>query len=752
MYLRFFGRSAAAVSCVVWTLGAHAQEASPPPTPPPAATTTPPESKGAVPLPTLQVESAPKPKVAKKKSAAKSAAKQSPAPQPAPSAPMPVTAPSTEGLTGELLRASRQETSGVTSFSAAEVERSNGTNLYDVISSTPNLTPAAGGATLPAIRGESAGPSDLGGTLLYGTSPQIALIADDIARVTSYSNASFTNLYDVKWVDVLKGPQPAMVGTNAFAGAYVVKTNDPGFKWYSESFSEVTWSEVTGVNYRVAGVANAPLSSEAAMRLVVQFEDGDDPFDVRVKGVIPPAGKDIEAINDFTTLNLRGKFLVEPDNVPGLSILATAEYQQGIDNAFNSFVDKPSTSGFRYRDRVSVYGNDIRIFDTEAWVGGLTATYALSSREELKSVTSYVWDNFASAPQSVGTKINDVTETRFAQDLVYGFRGVNQLTGVVGVSVTQDNRYYKVTAPITLVQDFEIENQAVYADVAWNFAPRFDLLFGGRIDHRRDDRSTFYDTAAPAPGVTRPYQDEETYLLPKIGLQYHLGISETIAATVRKGYNPGGAFVNIYTGAYFEFQDETMWTYEVAYRNRLLQDKLSVGVTAYYNDYKDKQLFISPTPFNYTIFNEPKARSYGVEFEANAAVTDDLDVRAGLGLQQTELLDITPATLAVVKGPDFGMDPAVTPSIALAWRPLTGVELSSKLMYVSSYYSYINAPANKAGDYTLLDIGASYTMGPIVARAFINNVTDEVAASTVYEFGATLLPPRTFGSSLKVSF
>ncbi len=177
-----------------------------------------------------------------------------------------------------------------------------------------------------------------------------------------------------------------------------------------------------------------------------------------------------------------------------------------------------------------------------------------------------------------------------------------------------------------------------------------------------------------------------------------------------------------------------------------------MGVTAYYNDYKNKQLFISPTPFNYTIFNEPKARSYGVEFEAKAPVTDDLDVRAGLGLQQTELVDITPATLAVVKGTDFGMDPAVTPSIAFAWRPLTGVELSSKLMYVSSYYSYINAPANKAGDYTLLDIGASYTTGPIVARAFINNVTDEVAASTVYDAGATLLPPRTFGSSLKASF
>lgn len=516
---------------------ANAQAPEPPAPAPAAATTTVPESKGTVPLPPLQVESAAKPKAAKKKPASKSAAKQSPPPQPAPSTSAPVTPPSTEGLSGELLRASRQETSGVTSFSTGEVERSGTSSLYDVISSTPNLTPAAGGATLPAIRGESAGPSDLGGTLLYGTSPQIALIADDIARVTSYSNASFTNLYDVKWVDVLKGPQPAMIGTNAFAGAYVVKTNDPEFRWYSESLSEVTWSEVTGVNYRVAGVANAPLSSEAAMRLVVQFEDGDDPFEVRVKNVLPPAGKDIEAINDYTTLNLRGKFLVKPDSIPGLSVLATAEYQQGIDNGFNSFVDKPSTSGFRYRDRVSLYSNDIRIFDTEAWVGGLTATYALSSREELKSVTSYVWDNFASAPQSVGTKINDVTETRFAQDLVYGFRDVDHLTGVVGASVTQDNRYYGISVPIALVQDFDIENQAVYADLAWNFAPRFDLLFGGRVDHRRDDRFTFVDSIF-APGATYEYAAEKTYLLPKIGLQYHLGISETIAATVRKGYNP----------------------------------------------------------------------------------------------------------------------------------------------------------------------------------------------------------------------
>ena len=247
----------------------------------------------------------------------------------------------------------------------------------------------------------------------------------------------------------------------------------------------MTWSEVTGVNYRVAGVANAPLSSEAAMRLVVQFEDGDDPFDVRVKNVFPPAGKDIEAINDFTTLNLRGKFLVEPDNIPGLSILATAEYQQGIDNAFNSFVDKPSVSGFRYRDRVSLYGNDIRIFDTEAWVGGLTATYALSSREELKSVTSYVWDNFASAPQSVRHEDQRCYRNcALRRTSSMASAVVNQFTGVVGASVTQDNRYYRYHRSDHAGAGPRDREPSDYADVAWNFAPRFDLLFGGRIDHR----------------------------------------------------------------------------------------------------------------------------------------------------------------------------------------------------------------------------------------------------------------------------
>jgi iron complex outermembrane receptor protein len=727
---------------------ANAQAPEPPTPAPPAA--------GSTQLPPVVVDAPAQKKAAPKKKSAK--AKQKSAAPVVSAAPTPTTPPPapSQGLSGELLRASQQNTSGVTTFTAADVQRSGDTGVYDVIKSTPNLTPAAGGATLPAIRGEGAGPSDLGGTLLYGTSPQSVLVVDNVARVSSYANSSFQNLYDVSWVDVLKGPQPAVVGTNAFAGAFVVKTNDPEFKWYGESFSEITWNEFSGLNYRVAGVANAPLSSEAAMRLVVQFEEGDDPYDVLVKGApnatpTPPPRKDLEEINDFRTLNLRGKFLVEPDSIPGLTVLATAEYQSGIDNAFNSFVDLPSKSGRRYRDRASLYSNDIRIFDTEAWVGGLTATYALSSREELKSVTSYLSDHFSSAPQSLGTKIDDVTETRFAQDLQYGFRGVSNMTGVVGVSVTQDDRYYGISVPIKLQQDFEIENQAVYADVAWNFAPRFDLLFGGRVDHRRDDRWTYVD-AAFAPPATRLYSDEETYLLPKIGLQYRLDIDETIAATVRQGYNPGGAFANIYTGVYFEFQDETMWTYEVAYRNRLLQDQLSVGVTAFYNDYKDKQLFISKSVLDYTIINEPKARSYGLELEAKAAVTKDLDVTAGVGLLQTELIDVTAATLQIVKGDNFGLDPAVTPSLMLAWRPVEGVELTGKAMYVSSYYSYVNAPAYKAGDYTLLDIGASYTLGPIVARAFINNVTDEVAQATVYEAGATLLPPRTFGTSLKVSF
>src|SRR5688572_8501749 len=113
---------------------ANAQAPEPPKPAPPAA--------GSTQLPPVVVDAPAQKKGAPKKKNAKEKQKSAaPVVSAAPTPTTPPPAPS-QGLSGELLRASQQNTSGVTTFTATDIQRSGDTGVYDVIKSTPNLTPA----------------------------------------------------------------------------------------------------------------------------------------------------------------------------------------------------------------------------------------------------------------------------------------------------------------------------------------------------------------------------------------------------------------------------------------------------------------------------------------------------------------------------------------------------------------------------------------------------------------------------------
>jgi iron complex outermembrane receptor protein len=651
----------------------------------------------------------------------------------------------------------RDSTTGTSTVSATDIARSGESTVYGVVTSLPNVTPTPSGPTIPAIRGESATPANLFSNFYQGTTSRIVLSVDDIPRISSYANNSFQNLYDVDFVQVLRGPQHTLPGTNAFAGAYVVETNDPVFAYGAGALTEFTYNEYSGVNYRNAGYVNVPLSSQAAMRLVAEFDKGELPIDI----VAPiPAGADVNKLDDYDSLNLRGKFLVKPDSIPGLSVLVSAEYGNGLDHVFNNYVDGPNRP-FSERTR---RGDDFRILDTEGWAAGVRARYRLSAREEIASVTSYVYDQYSSSPRSTSAfKFDDMAEERFAQDFTYSFRDVSNLTGVIGVGITDGKRNYDANATtfgITAFADTdaEIATQAAYADIAWNFAGPFDLLFGGRIEHYDDKRRLVATVPAMAIARNNSYDLDEGYVLPKIGLRYNLTPSESVAFTVRKGYNPGGAYINLQAFPAFpyeEYKAEEVWTYEAAYRTAMLNNRLQIGVTAFYNDYKDKQFAVT-TQQVVRIFNEPDAESYGLEFEGKYAVTPAFDVMGSFGLLHTEIKEISSTTVAAILGNDFGQDPSYSLSLGVAWRPVDKLELTARGIYVDDYYTdFVNHFSSIAGGYTLIDVGASYQLGNATARVFVNNVTDETAYSTLLMSGApnaTLLDPRTFGASLELKF
>jgi len=74
----------------------------------------------------------------------------------------------------------------------------------------------------------------------------------------------------------------------------------------------------------------------------------------------------------------------------------------------------------------------------------------------------------------------------------------------------------------------------------------------------------------------------------RVGLEYDVGASNMLFATVATGHKAGG-FVPSIPSPYNGYAPETITAYTLGSRNRFLDNKLQVNVEAFYWDYTDKQ-------------------------------------------------------------------------------------------------------------------------------------------------------------------
>jgi len=112
---------------------------------------------------------------------------------------------------------------------------------------------------------------------------------------------------DVRQVEVLRGPQGAVFGKNTIAGAISITSFDPDPDGWAADLG-VLVGEYQQKRFR--GVLNAPITDQAAVRLVAQHESVDGYFTNSVTG---------ERDEGRTTLALQGKALYEFDSVSSLS-------------------------------------------------------------------------------------------------------------------------------------------------------------------------------------------------------------------------------------------------------------------------------------------------------------------------------------------------------------------------------------------------------------------------------------------------
>lgn len=672
-------------------------------------------------------------------------------------------------VVGEKVERSYRETfTSVGVATGEDVDTYKMDDLHDTFDALANVRyfPSNKGNNGMQIRGVNAD----GITEPENSAPQISVVIDGVVQSSEALRRGSRGTWDVKQIEVLRGPQSTLQGRNALAGAVVVETNDPSFD--PEGAVRGTLGSLD--RHDGAFMISGPIiEDQVAFRLSGELRDQ--------KKDIAVANPADEPQTDDEYRTIRGKLLIEPLSLPDLNVLLTA----------NDVFDQPSflpASDPDFFDRIydsNVNGYsaaELRKISTNNY--SLDVSYHLNERMTVHSVTSFhdADLSIASAPGNTlyartgGRENNDLT-----QDLRLEFGGDASLTGTLGLfygdfdsDISTD--FFIASAILFGAGDHTIEStarnkthtKAVYADLRYRLNDRISLL--GGLRYQMDEVSNFIDTdvtgALENSTLDLLYDKsmDETVkynvLLPKFGVAYDFSQDRTIAATISRGYRQGFSQVVEETQTQVkEIDPEFVWTTEIAYRDESIKG-LRYGVNLFYNMYTDQQILVTENGQNFTS-SAGKSVSYGAEIEGRYAFGDGWQAYGALGLLQTEIKDLTSFVCTgpggTCDGNEFPESPAVTASLGAVYKHPSGWFGAMNANYTSQYYSNAsidNKDIQLVDGYFLANARAGYKYGYFKASVYVDNIFDNDYLTSISSDGieANVGDGRTFGVQLEARF
>lgn len=599
-------------------------------------------------------------------------------------------------VTGEKANRTLQDTpASVQVVTSETIAAQNLNSVYDVLERTPNLS-VNGRRDSFTIRGIDAfnvsggGDGALASVYLDGAVlPRAALTVGPL------------DLYDIAQVEVFRGPQSTVQGRNALAGAIIIRTADPTYRWTGKARALMT--DKAGER-RLGGAIGGPIiADQLAFRVAAEV--------VRSDGLIfnETTNKDADRRKSET---VRGKLLFTPTAVPGLRVVATYMHDRHQRGTMYSEFDAP----YALRDRIATEDVMDRQ-STKSDIGTLDIGYELGGGFSLSAVTNYskilyrsISDPGRNADPGQTSRVIDPSKT-FQQELRLNI-DLDWVQGLVGAYyLREDNRdyffeatqvlqltrlgvdrqllalglpqqtvnavlgLYNNEAPIrnSLAQPRLTRNYAGFTDLTFPITRRLKLRLGLRYDHEMQNRGAMQtvvidkelpdpanlaipalapivaqlnallrQTAANATSIDPVRDISYDAWLPKAGLTYDFTNDLALSVTAQRGYRAGGAGLNQQRGQPYSFGPEYTWNYEVALRSEWLDKRLTVNANAYWIDWTDQQVAVRLSPgavFDTQTVNAGKSRLYGFELEVSGRPSDTLSLYAGLGYSNTKFTD-----------------------------------------------------------------------------------------------------------------
>ncbi|MGA0608360.1 TonB-dependent receptor [Phenylobacterium sp. VNQ135] len=509
--------------------------------------------------------------------------------------------------------------------------------------------------------------------------------------------------FDVDHIEVLRGPQGALVGKNTSAGAIVAVTARPT----AAPMARFGLSrEFVLQRTQVSGVVSGPLTDRVGARLSLMAEDqAEGQLTNRVTGAEDPRPQAFvgRLVFDYRGegLDAVSKFEAQRRRIGGQPF-QTVSASRGI--RFDKTREAGSALGPEF-DEIRAENGMVRLDKdlaghTLTAVSGYSAYRAATGLDSDYYTPDLSYSRFNEDYEQWSQEIRLVSPEGQRFDYIVGLygqrsdlfitRGTHQTFAING----SNRRYF----------DQETKIWSAFAEGVLKLTPTLRAKVGLRYTWEDKTASYRQITGAGALGGTAPttiaFQDARSEELfdPSAVLQWDATPDAMLFLSLAKG-SKGGGFQGDIAGARlasFQIKPERSRSLEAGGKFQLLDRRAYLNATAFLTQYENLQLTtIDPngTGLNFTTRNAGEAESYGVEVETAWRITPTLSALASLAYLHAEFTDFAAGQCALgqpangalpgtcsFNGVSLPYAPRWNGSASLNWRrPLRDFELRTSL-------------------------------------------------------------------------
>lgn len=446
-------------------------------------------------------------------------------------------------------------------ITAADIENTKVNTASDALKMVPGISVSRSG-----------GPGQQTSVSVRGAKPQQTLVLIDGVRMSGQLDLNgydltHLQLADIDRIEVLKGPQSPLYGSDAMAGVINIVTKKGNGKPTPyldiEGGSYNTYRAATGVsggddfsNYS-ASISYFEREGQSALANNTE-KDGTKNTTVSSRLGLTPT--------DTTELNLILRY-----------IDATSDYDDGFGTAHAAFSSDVEQLLTRAEGKVLLLD--------DAWESTVGASYLMLDRAEAPFNAEYNGDTLSA-------------------DWLNTFYLYDSHTLLAGIDGYRDD--YDYNDGFGGGGNGDLNNHGLFTSYQARLMNPWILTLGGRYDHHSEfgDATTYQASTAYEISPTR------TTLKGSWGTAFKAPTSYQLFSSFG---NPA-------------LQPETSEGWELGFDQQLITNRLDAGVVYFHTDYKD----LIDYDFNtFTYGNIAEATTDGVEVYCSATLTEDLRLRLG---------------------------------------------------------------------------------------------------------------------------